>query len=237
MDIVICVGPNDIDIIHHQIEFTKKNVIDYRHIYIITPKTDIKIDDCIIVDETIFPFSLETVSKYHGKYNRNGWYLQQLLKLYSGIVIPNISEIYLVIDADTFFIKPVKFLEDGKPLYNVGSEYHNPYFIHMKALHPELIKMVNDQSGICHHMVFETKYIKQLFNLVESFHNEEFYKVFLKCVTDHEFSGASEYEIYFNFMKKFNPNEIKIRKLKFENSKTIDINSNNDYISCHWYLR
>jgi hypothetical protein len=236
MDIVICVGPNDTDVIHRQLEFTMKNIIGYRNIYLVTPNTKLAIPGCITIDESIYPFSKDTVSNYHGKNDRNGWYLQQLLKLYAGLVIPNITERYLVIDADTFFLKPTTFVEDGKSLYNVGYEYHVPYFTHMANLHPDLSKRI-EQSGICHHMVFETAYVKDLFSLVESRHNEAFYKVFLRCITDHNGSGASEYEMYLNFMIKFHPSVIKIRTLSFKNSNTLDVNSNYDYISWHWYMR
>lgn len=236
MDIVICVGPNDTDVIQRQLEFTKRNIVGYRNIYLVTPNTTLAIAGCITIDESIYPFSIQTVSNYHGKSNRNGWYLQQLLKLYAGLIIPNITERYLVIDADTFFLKPTTFIEDGKSLYNLGYEYHVPYFTHMAALHPDLKKMI-EQSGICHHMVFETKYVKDLFNLVETHHNEAFYKVFLRCVSGPNGSGASEYETYLNFMIKFHPKDIKIRILTFKNSNSLDLSPKNDYISWHWYMR
>jgi hypothetical protein len=236
-DIVIPVGPNDSNIIKKQIEYTKQNIIDYRNIYIVSYDDTISIDGCITVSEKIFPFSLETVSNYHGKNDRNGWYLQQLLKLYAGFVIPNILDKYLVIDSDTFFLKPTMFYADGKCLYNYGGEYHYPYFIHMNKLHPELKKIDNDKSGICHHMIFETKYLKELFESIETIHNDLFYNIFLKNVTDLNGSGASEYEIYFNYMLLNHPNDITIRKLNWINASNLDLNNNYDYISVHWYIR
>ena len=160
-DIVIPVGPNDKNIIEKQIEYTKKNIIGYRNIYLICYDPNIKIDNCITINEKIFPFTIETVQKFHGKLKRNGWYLQQLLKLYSGLIIPDILERYLVIDSDTFFLKPTSFIKNNKCLYNFGKEYHKPYFIHMFRLHETLQKMDKNKSGICHHMIFETKYIKE----------------------------------------------------------------------------
>ena len=103
-DIVIPVGPNDIDIIKKQIEYTIKNIIGYRNIYVITYDKSLYIENCIIITEDIFPFDINTVSKFHGKISRNKWYLQQLLKLYAGFVIPNILDTYLVLDTDTFFL-------------------------------------------------------------------------------------------------------------------------------------
>ena len=236
-DIVIPVGPNDKPVIDAQIKYTKKNIIGFRNIYLICYDPTILIDGCITINEKIFPFNIETVAKYHGKLTRNGWYLQQLLKLYAGKIVPGILDKYLVIDSDTFFLKPTTFLEDDKCLYNFGIEYHKPYFNHMKKLDKDLIKVDKDKSGICHHMIFETKYIDEIFNIVKKNHNDEFYNVFLKLVNENDrtLSGASEYEIYFNYMLKNHPDKIKIRGLNWGNTNKIQ--SNLSYVSWHWYLR
>lgn len=236
-DIVICVGPNDKDTIYSQIEFTKKNIIGYRNIYLICYDPEIIIDGCITINENIFPFSLENVSNIHGQLNRNGWYLQQLLKLYALMIIPEILDKCLVIDADTFFLKPTVFIKNNKCLYNFGIEYHQPYFAHMLKLDEELIKVDKNKSGICHHMMFEKKYINELINKIEEKHNDKFYNIFLKMVTDFNGSGASEYEIYFNYIFKNYSNNVEIRQLNWANLETLNINTDFDYISHHYYNR
>jgi len=238
-DIVIPVGPNDIPVIEKQIKYTKKNIIDYRNIYLICCDPSIIIDGCITISEDIFPFTMKTVAEHHGKLKRNGWYLQQLLKLYAGKIIPDILDKYLVIDSDTFFLKPTTFVENDKCLYNYGREYHKQYFVHMNKLDKDFIKIDKNKSGICHHMIFETKYINEIISRVEENHNDLFYNVFLKTVTkkDYYLSGASEYELYFNYMLKYNPDKIQIRKLSWKNTNKVEINCNYDYISYHWYMR
>ena len=87
-------------------------------------------------------------------------------------------------------------------------------------------------------MMFEKIYINELISKIEEKHNDKFYNVFLKMVTDFTGSGASEYEIYFNYMLKNHSDKINIRPLKWTNTTSIDnINSVYDYISCHWYMR
>jgi hypothetical protein len=180
---------------------------------------------------------METVRKVHGNYNRNGWYLQQLLKLYAPITIPDILERCLILDSDTFFLKPTVFIKNNKCLYNFGTEYHKPYFEHMLKLDEELIKVDENKSGICHHMMFERKYINKLINKIEEKHNDKFYNVFLKMVTDITESGASEYEMYFNYVFKNYSDKVEIRALNWSNCNTLNINANFDYISYHWYYR
>lgn len=238
-DVIISVGPNDKDIIYKQIEYTKRNIIGKRNIYLICYDPSINIEGCITIDEKIFPFTIDTVSRIHGKSDRNGWYLQQLLKLYAGNIIPGILGKYLVIDSDTFFLKPTTFIENDKCLYNFGTEYHPPYFEHMNKLDKELIRMDRYKSGICHHMIFETKYINELMNRIEEYHNDYFYNVFLNLVSkDHvQKAGASEFEIYFNYMQKYHNDKITIRPLKWKNVFTLNTDSDFDYISYHWFDR
>ena len=107
----------------------------------------------------------------------------------------------------------------------------------MSKLDKDLVRMDKNKSGICHHMIFETKYVDKLISKIEKNHNDSFYNIFLKLVTDRIGSGASEYEIYFNYMLKNNPTKIKIRKLNWKNTNNMQTNNKLDYISCHWYMR
>ena len=238
-DIVIPVGPNDTSIIKEQITYTKRNIVGYRNIYLVVSDTSLNIEGCITISETIFPFSIQTIENIHGKSSRCGWYLQQLIKLYFGIIVQGALDKYLVIDSDTHFIKPTRFIEMNKSLYAYGSEYHKPYFEHMKLLDPSFIKVDKERSGICHHMLFETIYINEIIQLVESKHDDTFYNVFIKKVdaTNFSNSGASEYELYYNYMLKFNPNKIKIRPLKWDNLRQLSNSGINDYESIHWHSR
>jgi hypothetical protein len=241
-DIVIPIGPNDINVCRNQIKYTKLNVIGYRNIYLISVDPTFKSNNCITINENIFPFSKEDIVKYHGNTTRQGWYLQQLIKLYAGIVIPGILDKYLVIDADTFFLKPTRFIENDKCLFNISNAYHKPYFEHMFKLHNSLEKQIENVSGICHHMIFDTNCIKQLFELVENEYNDVFWNVFLQSVhiKDYEYSGASEYELYFNYMLKYHRDKMEIRPLNWKeisNIAEIYSYSDFDYVTCHWYWR
>jgi hypothetical protein len=215
-DILIPLGHSDFEIIHKTIIYTKKFIIGYRNIFIVSHISP-NIPDTIFIDEKIFPFNVES---YLGKNSRNGWYFQQLIKLYAAFIIPNISENYLVLDSDTFFLKPTTFFEDGLPLYNISDEFHLPYFIHMNRLYPSFYK-ASQYSGIVHHMIFQKQILEKLFSIVEDYHQKQFYIAFLECVDKNSIhgSGASEYEIYFNFLHKFCINSFKIRQLKWNNMK------------------
>lgn len=238
-DIVIPVGPNDLSVIKHNLEY-KKNIIGYRNIYLIS-RENILIEDCIPIKEDIFPFTMKTLEKMFGQNPRNGWYLQQLLKLYAGNVIPDILNKYLVIDADVCFLKPTEFLIEGKCIYTGGNEYHRPYFEHMNRLHPSFKKSLK-LSGISHHMLFDTEMINKMFTMIEVYHNNLFWKIFLDKVdkTHYCLSGASEYELYLTYMYLYHPQKIIIRQLRWINTNKYDLIQNNqnlDFIGMHWYSR
>ena len=102
-------------------------------------------------------------------------------------------------------------------------------------------------SGISHHMFFDTDIINELIKLVEEYHFNKnnikklFWKIFLELVDINHYngSGASEYEIYFNYMYLYHKNDIVIRQLNWKNLSDLDTNNtnNNDFVSIHWYLR
>jgi len=249
-DIVIPLGPNERNNIEKQITFLKQNIFGYRNIYIISYDPSIQINDCIIIDETVFPFSKNDVGEvflsYKGKNNRNGWYLQQLLKLYAGSCISGILDTYLVVDADVFFLKPIEFIRDGKYYFTTSTnEYHKPYFDHMKTLHPSF-EIISNKSAISHHMMFHQSYLKEMMNMVEEHHSMVFWKAFLYCVQEHKKhpidvceSGASEYEIYLNFMLKYHKDKVVLRELHWDiKNPNFDLTNNYNQYSfvslCHW---
>tara|TARA_A100001037_G_scaffold244817_1_gene225806 strand:+ start:68 stop:838 length:771 start_codon:yes stop_codon:yes gene_type:complete len=246
-DVVINVGPNDMEIIKEQVICTKKNIIGYRNIYLVTRCESLKIKGCTTIHENVFPFTIHDIMKYNlfqGKRNRHGWYLQQLLKLYAGIYIPNILERYLVIDADTFFLKPTNFIENDTCLYNTGTQYYDEYFVFLEKFEIGLKRFDEKISGICHHMMFETKYVKEIINKVESKFNKKFYTMFLESVNPKLKSGASEYEMYFNYMMIYHRKRIKLRKLEWKQGGHFKLSGISDlsryqfdYISSHWPFR
>jgi hypothetical protein len=156
-DIVIPLGPNEVSLIDEQIKHTKENIIGYRNIYIISFDSNIQVENCITIDEKLFQFKINDIAsyfiEYNGKNNRNGWYFQQLLKLYAGFTIDGILDDYLVIDSDVFFKKKHSFIKDGKYYFSTSNEFNVPYFKHMNKLHESFQKM-HYKSGISHHMIF-----------------------------------------------------------------------------------
>jgi hypothetical protein len=240
-DVVVCVGENDKSLIISLVKNIQENLLNYNKFYVIT--TDeiagkIQIPDVVIINETVFPFKKKDIDSMFNVPSRSGWYLQQLLKIYAPIVINDMLDNYLIVDADVFFHKKVCFFENDKIQFNIGSENHFPYFVHMKKLNNSLYKAC-EFSGICHLMPMKRKIINSLIKMIEDNHNEFFWLSFLKNVDPIEYpkSGASEYEILLNYTKLFFPEEMDIRQLKWKDTKKITENYDGVYEACHWHMR
>jgi hypothetical protein len=214
-------------------------VIGYDKIFLITFDETLIIDGCITIDEKIFPFTQKDIVNIIGHSSRISWVYQQLLKLYAVNVIPNCSENILILDSDVFILKKLNFMDEDKPIFTVGTEYTIPYHVHSQKLHPNLIRVHQNYSGISHHMLFNRKYINEIFKLVEEYHNDSFFNVFNKSIDNSNLENlmCSEYEIYFNYMCLYHPENIVIRNLMWDNvgSITESIKTNYDYASIPKY--
>lgn len=244
IDVVTPLGPNDD--IRGQLPYTRKNVIGLRNHYVVTRFAgcehggkECKWEMANFVPEKLFPFSWHDVFDVGGflQPNRVGWYLQQLIKLYAWKVIPGLSDPYLVLDADTHIMRPLNFHEEGRLLFTKAHEHHKPYFEHMGRIMP-MLRRVQPCSGVAHHMPMSHEVLNCLFEAVEAAHGKPFWKVFLEALDPDERggSGASEYEMVFNFTQLCYPSKFQLRELKWRNAKTLDVDGEWDYISKHWYL-
>lgn len=238
MDVVICIGPNDYDVAARCIESVKV-FVPHRTIYCIVPSSfPHERSDVVVVREDAFPFNKGFIDTAFKTPQRSGWYLQQLLKLYAPIIISQLSDTYLIVDADVVFHRPVTFVHNDTIAFNTGTEYHLPYFSHMARLLPGLQK-VRAESGICHLMPMKRHIVAELMRRVEVFHGKPFWVAFLECVNgaDYPGSGASEYEILFSFTLTEFPNDAHVRPIGWRNSDHVDPNYAGVYEAVHHYMR
>jgi len=215
-DVVIPLGPNDEDIVPLCIQSVRRYVWDVRRIYVVSHR-QIDLSGAIVVDENIFPFTKADIQPYIKK-GGVGWYLQQLLKLYSPSVIEGIHENVVLIDADTVFSKRVSFISGKNFLFNTSFHTHKPYFDHMLRLHPTFTRWRGAVSGVVNIMIINRRIIQEIIRLVETHHKEPFWKVFVLTLDPNESSGASEYELYFHYMMRNYPTRAVIRALQYNNA-------------------
>lgn len=250
IDVVIPAHEKDLDTLNHCIEGVRRNVADVRRIIVISKEK--YTDKAEWFDEALFPFSFQEIASLIK--SGTGWHLQQLLKLYSPLVIPGISENVLIVDSDTVFLRKVKFFSDeGLPLYNLSkdqdldkSKFHQDSYKHIAKILPEIDQKLPENfkniSGICHHMLLQKHLIEDLFRRVEELDGtgDPFYKVFLK--NSEASYGVAEYNLYFYFLISLHPKEYQIRILRYKNTADFSLwkyrwRRKYHYCSFHSYMR
>ncbi|MEN9654611.1 MAG: hypothetical protein RL235_723 [Chlamydiota bacterium] len=215
IDVVVPCATKDKRTLDLCISALKKQAQGIRRIIVVSkePLTD----QAEWFDEALYPFSKEDIARVIFSDNgaeaksflespktRAGWILQQLLKLYAPYVIPDISSNVLIVDADVMLMEPVAFRTSvGEPYFNMGTEYHPPYFAHMARLLPGLRRVVQEHSGITHYMLFQRPVLTDLFAHLKMHHGVEPWIALCRSIDPEEVYGSclSEYEIYFNFIQ------------------------------------
>ncbi len=240
IDILIPLGPNDRALAAACARSVRAFIVGARTIYILS-REDPDIPGTVFIDEASLPFSMADVRDILGNGERAGWYFQQLAKFYFPSAVPDCSDRFLVVDADTIFMKPCRFIDDGRVVFNFAGEFHLPYFEHMRRVHPAFQKSFV-YSGITHCMLFDRAWIAMLIYEVERFHRRgAFWRVFLEEVDpEHRTqSGASEYEMYFSFAVRWYAPELVIKRFRWINASSLDAVRPDlyDYVSLHWYKR
>lgn len=224
MDVIIPFHFKDSDTLREVVPRLKVNIVNIKDIYIIGVDNP-NISHTKFVSEEMFPYK-NLISIYYPKHvYRTGWIFQQLIKLTAWKYLSDLSETYLVWDSDTVPYRSLEFydLKNQKFLFAKSNDLHPPYFRHIEKMIPSLTNNFLSFSGICHHQIFSTQILKELFNLVQNLHSDmEFELVFLSMLDKEEKACCSEYELYANYMAKFHPEKTEFRDLKMISTATFD---------------
>lgn len=236
VDVVIPAHRKDLPTLKYCIRSAKKYVRNVRRIIVIS-KTKLT-DEAEWFDESKFSFSkqqIEKTAKKIGKYG-TGWYYQQLLKLYALSTIPRLTDNILILDADAVFFRKTDFIDSkGRFFLDLAKEKDIKTQVFCKSARKFIKTMLpnldlsvikrrpNWISGVSHHMLFNKKIMKDLFDRVRKIHRKKnFWKIFLDTAQKRGCNCASEYDLYFIFALNFYREKVKLRKLKYKN--THDIN-------------
>lgn len=254
IDVVIVTHPKDKETLEDCISGIRENCSNVRRIIVVS---EIKLtDQAEWFNENQFPFSKEEISLAIAKGNKKkskkftqrpgrgpGWFFQQLAKLYSAFVIPDISSNVLVVDSDTIFLNPVSFLDEsyGGLFCFCARKIKKSYLAHAKNFLPGYERINPEIYCVCHHMLFQRPILEDLFQTVENYHGLPFWKAFCDCVNFKKHGGASEFEIYYNFALS-HTDQVQIRGLKWTQSAHPDEkdrykNGGYHFVSFHSYMR
>ena len=203
IDVVILAIDKDAETLPHVVQGVRRNVKHpISNIFVISPVSSIIKDICLsqgcffVNERTLLDIDPDQLNITIKGTDRSKWYYQQLLKWSCDKILKETH--YLVVDADTIFIRPQTFERKGELILNLSDEYHRPYFENYRKLMGENPK--NPTSFICHHMLFSRSTIKELKEVIEEENGFVWYQSIINSLDLNQGSGFSEYETYGNYM-------------------------------------
>jgi hypothetical protein len=235
LDVVIPCHPKDREILSACIQGVLNHVWDQGQIYVVSKEH--LTDDALWIPESLYPFTLADIEAYPAVEDRGRWYYQQLLKLYAHQVGFNLSPRFLLLDADTVFLRPVRFTDtEGRALFaTTENPIHRPYLRHIERLVPGL--GASDPSAIAHHMVVDQVLMTSLFGETARRNHGCFWRSFMGAVENEHPQAASEYELLYHYRRARLPDSMALRPLRWEDVPNLKYRPDLDFISCHSHSR
>jgi hypothetical protein len=218
--ILLVAKQNIIPVLRLTIESLEKNIKN-NIIHLVVPDKEINLFEKIITEKIkLIPESYVVPNWTHSRISdfmpkqpdRAGWYLQQFIKLNFGIY-SKYSE-YLIWDADTILLKPVKFKKNLKYIFNPAKEYHAHYFKTFERILG--IKPTLSKSVISQFMMINTEICLEMQrDICRHGNNEDWIKIILCGLPFSDKSEFSEYETYGNYIAYKYPEKIELNGSKW----------------------
>ena len=247
IDFIFPCHPKDFPSLKIAVDGVKNNVSCCNRIFVVS-KENPNIEGVIHFNERAYYkyITKEKVEEIWSEKNpslsyRSKWVYQQFIKLLSGKVIPDLTDSFVLVDADTIFLRDVPF-DIEKFYYCRAKEYHKPYLEPIKKLFG--IEKTIGFSTICHHMIFNKEKLNDMISEIENRFDSSFVDAILGVLDYNQGSCMSEWDIYANYMILNHPEMCKNRQLEWHdiyivpNEKHVEELKNHfDFVSCHAYMR
>src|SRR5690606_22598788 len=135
-----------------------------------------RVKNCVFINENhVLPVTKRDMHYRSNKWELSGWLFQQLLKL-SGDTLCT-SKYFLVLDADTVFIRPHVFRAGNKTVFYCRDWSQPEYFRTYRRL---LGKKPAKPSFVTHYMLFERAKLALLKRTIEARHRTSWYRAIMR---------------------------------------------------------
>lgn len=124
-----------------------------------------------------------------------GWVLQQFIKLNAAAFVGTPD--YLVVDADTVFLRPQSFFWNGKAVLRYADQYELLYNRSLELVFGHTRRF--PVSFVTHHMLFNAAVVKELLRMMEQRFGRPWWEAILHEVDQGHPISFSEYELYAHF--------------------------------------
>ncbi|WP_373430068.1 DUF6492 family protein [Paenibacillus sp. GD4] len=171
---------------------------------------------CKFVHEhRVLPIRKSYIDYRSRTWDRSGWLYQQLLKLNGDTIC---KRDFLVVDADTVFIRPHRFRIGGKAVFYCRDWSQPEYFTTYQKLLGR--KKAAPRSFVTHYMLFEREKLRELKRKIESRHGQVWYKAIIQSINRRKQFGFSEFETYGNYVYEKNPSQCVLKSARNKSLST-----------------
>ena len=217
LTIVVPTVEKDAHVLRHCLQSIREMIEDPVHeIWVVSPESSILREiarnyDCLFVPEdTVLP---QPASELKCR----GWVLQQFIKL--NVVNHVTTADFLIVDADTVFLRPQTFFRGGRSILRYSDQYELLYNRSLELVFGDPRRF--PVSFVTHHMLFNTELVKGLLSLIEQRFKLPWWKAILHEVDQGHPISFSEYELYGHFALS-QPDWKRRFRLEYWNGKDCD---------------
>ena len=205
IDVVIPAHPKDFALLRHCIRGVLRNIAPLRQVVVVSSDHYTAREDRVkwvpetAAEQAGLPSLKEIESDWASRSlqptPRATWIYQQLLKLGAGGYIEDLSNRFLVVDADVIFLRYVSFADaERRILYSRASEYHPPYLEAYRRLTGE--DPPSRESFTAHHMLYDQNLLDELFASIEGLKGEPWYWAYVHAADPAEASAINEQDTF-----------------------------------------
>lgn len=200
IDVVIPLVEKDLPVVKYTIEAVRK-LVGHKigRIYLVSPESDQirlfaeKHDCTFVLEDDVLPS--DEIKKY------GGWIVQQFLKLNADKVVTNNH--YLVVDADTIFLRPLVFEKAGVYLVNT----HWDISPDRKKMTAKLLgnTKVFQYDLVAHNMLFSKEILAGMKKHIENRFQKRWDLAALELFHEdkNNVNGFAEYDLYMTYLTEF----------------------------------
>lgn len=251
LDVVIPAHPKDYETLDIAVDCVLRNLPEARLVHVVTrPGWSHESPRVERVPEPPTE-TLPPVEKIHRRWelehpplaHRASWLYQELLGLGAALYIDGLLPSYVCIDADTLFLRPVRFLFDGKRFTYCDSPQltRREYAVaHRRLTGEEQLA----RSFTAHHMLFDQELLDELFEQIETLHRKPWYDAILDSVDYRVASCFNDWDTYGSWVVTHHPEVSMRRPLEWADVRYVPnrlarrrLSHRLDFVSAHAYMR
>ncbi len=227
IDVVIPAHPKDFPVLRHGLRALLRHVTPIRHAIVVAPQQfearDPRVRWVADPPADVLPRPQTLAARWPADSAgawRAGWLYQQLLKLGASTYIEDLTDNYVVVDADVVFLRPVSFaLPPGKRmLYSLSAEHVPPYAETYERLFGRRPPI--QRSLTAHHMVADRGLMAQMTAELERRAGVAWYDAFVDAVDPTQVSAACEQSTYGWWVLDRHPDLVEHRQLQWHDVRS-----------------